>query len=180
MQPIMKIKIILSFFTIILSFAALNAQALHDGLSQNYYFSKDSLTTKEEMSVYARKGIPILKIQVEGKLQTGALIVEILTPSGKLQEVLKLDGNKKTASKSKSTTRSLNNNSETVVTSISSEQSGPSGSKIAPKLTTFSVDKNDKVLGQINKTVYNPEEGWWIVRMTPTNADAVINIKLSF
>ena len=176
----MKRKIFLSILTILLSFLTLNAQTLQGGMSQNFFYSKDSLTTMEEMSVYARKGIPVLKIEVEGKLQSGALIVEILTPSGQVQEVLKLDGNIKTASKSTSTTRSLNNNSEICVTSVTTEQSGPKGSRITPKLMTFSIDENDKVLGQINKRVYNPEEGWWLVRMTPTDADAVINIKLSF
>ena len=180
MPLIMKRKIILSVFAILLSLSSLCAQALHDGLSQTLNFSKDSLTSQEELSVYAGKGIPLLNIGIEGKLQSGALIIEILTPSGQVQEVLKLDDTKKNASKSTSTTRSLNNNSETCIESVTSEYSGPIGSKIKPKLTTFSIDKEDKILGQINKTVYNPEEGWWLVRMTPTNADAEINVKFSF
>lgn len=137
--------------------------------SETYRFDKDSLS--KEMLVSVPKDCAVMTIEVQGNLKSGSINVEIFNTEGVLKENLKLDAAEK-LSKDVKTTKTISSKS------VISRQSSASLNGLPPTPGIY-AEEGDKVLGQINKTVYHPEEGLWLIKISPEQANALIKIQSS-
>lgn len=114
----------------------------------------------QEISIPVKADDASLSIEILSELKSGALTIEITTPDGELvaQQAV-VHGNAKGSS----------NKTQTV--SSSSSGGGTSKSNVS--------HKNGKAIGEIVKNIHHPQEGEWLIKISPDDATADIELNYS-
>lgn len=133
------------------------------GTPTSFHFDKDSLS--KDFIINIDSDYSELIIEVESRLMEGQFKVEVLSPDGKVKEVLSIDATEA---------------SEIKKIQMKGNYLGRENRHYLDKIFKNTSKVQDyRVLGIVCKPAYNPQPGHWIVRMTPKDAQAEIKVKYS-
>lgn len=161
-------RYLFSVFIALLFVSSAWSQERSISVPHSFSFGKDSLV--KEFVFHVDSGHASVNLQINAILKCGSMNIMLYGSGGVLLETLALDATESKKFKQERTAVKTDVNGVLSRTSLrySSEKFNPQ------------MPNADKVSGQLNKTVYRPGTGPWVVKMLPQNAEAVVDVSFDF
>lgn len=165
----MKTKLLFTILLMTFATLALSSQSISQIISgaiiETYTFNKDSMG--KEFVIEVNKGLARIEIDVNAKVKNGKIVVEIFSPSGNLATDLKLDANREGRYKEEAKRVTIKGNI------LTKQESDRLRHQINLPNDTVAVN------GAIIQSENNPQEGKWVIKMTPEQAEGEVEISYS-